>query len=162
MLDLAPLPAAAASGDVAAVRARLAAGDAADSADSSGVTALYAACQNGHGSLVALLLQSHAIPDCSIGRGGITPLLIACSNGHAACVHALLDGGASANKPDADGFTPLYISSGKGHSGCVESLLAHGADTEQAEDKGVTVRPAVRASALPRASRTRLRQPAPP
>ena len=67
-----------------------------DDADVEGITALYAACQNGHESAAALLLKHGARPDRAVGVGSVTPLLISCSHGHDGCTRTLLGAKASA------------------------------------------------------------------
>lgn len=56
-----------------------------------GVTPLYLACQNGHETIVKILLEHHAEANQGIATSGATPLYVASQNGHAAVVKALLD-----------------------------------------------------------------------
>jgi len=100
----------------------------------SGSTPLFAASQNGHTSVVKLLL-SH--PDIKVNQGrkpaygGITPLWFASQNGDASVVKLLLSHpDINVNQPDNDGCTPIYIASHDGHISVVKLLLSMGKDVD--------------------------------
>ena len=90
----APLHAAAARGDLEALRRlidEVPDVDAAAAAD--GTTALHAAAAAGHAAAVALLLEAGAHSE-AVGLSGATPLMMAAAMGHEGAAAALLAGGA--------------------------------------------------------------------
>ena len=91
----------------------------------NGSTALYQACQNGHGEVVRILLASS---DIDVNQAetddGCTPLFMACNNGHAPVVKLLLaSSGIDVNQATTDGCTPLYQACQEGHHEIVQQLL---------------------------------------
>jgi len=72
-------------------------------------TALYAACENGHDSVVSILLAHPDIDPNLKDEYGITPFMTACYNGNPSCVRLLLqDLRVMVNEPDNVGGTPLF------------------------------------------------------
>jgi ankyrin repeat protein len=146
-----PLHAAARIGDVAAVKAELAARDGgpASLADAAlhvqrvmhqdvpdacaraqgGETPLHCAAGAGHADAVAVLVEASG-PDRlkeHIDIGGATPLHAAAAGGHAACVALLLEAGFDVNALDNAKFTPLLRAAAGGHFALARALLDAGA-----------------------------------
>jgi serine/threonine-protein phosphatase 6 regulatory ankyrin repeat subunit B len=85
---------AVASGDVAAVRQLLAAGQDVDARDGHGQTALMRAAHAGHLALVEALVAAGAALDVT-ARYGLSALMLAIVAGHAAVARRLARAGAS-------------------------------------------------------------------
>jgi len=79
-------------------------------------TALHDACQNGHYSIVSILL-THPDIDVNLGTDDEeTPFFWACYSGSTSCVRLLLkDARVKVNEPDDDGYTPLLWAATSGH-----------------------------------------------
>jgi ankyrin repeat protein len=80
-------------GDLAAVRAQLAAGADIDARDAHGQTALMNAARDGQAPLVHLLTESGADLNHH-AKYGLTAVMVAAIRGHAEVVRILVDGGA--------------------------------------------------------------------
>jgi serine/threonine-protein phosphatase 6 regulatory ankyrin repeat subunit B len=93
-----------------------------------GVTPVYMASQNGHTSVVDVLLRHGTDPNLPLTALRSVPLEIAAANGHAQTVERLLEGGAIINYQRPDGVTPVYMASQNGHTSVVDVLLRHGTD----------------------------------
>ena len=94
----------------------------------NGSTALYMACQNGHGEVVRLLLATSGI-DVNQARTtyGDTPLFMACQFGHAPVVKLLLTvSGIDINK-GAPGWSPLHLAQHFKFTEIVQLLVDAGA-----------------------------------
>ena len=79
-------------------------------------TALYAACENGHDSVVSILLAHPDIDPNLKDEYGITPFMTACYNGNPSCVRLLLqDRRVLVNEPNNYGETPLRRAADRGH-----------------------------------------------
>ncbi|MGD9583098.1 MAG: ankyrin repeat domain-containing protein [Lysobacterales bacterium] len=125
-LRAADLPAAAAFGDLEAVRKLCALGLPANSTDALGCTALLRAAGGGHAALVECLLAQGADP--AIGStAGATALSVAVSAGCDAIVTRLIAAGAQVDQPIADGITPLMLAAALGRDSIVAALLLRGA-----------------------------------
>ena len=89
-----------------------------------GVTALIAACLNGHVVCVRLLLL---VPETDVNvttDSGCTALMAACQEGHRECVDALLrTGNVDVNHAEASGSTALMLAAHYGHETIVALLL---------------------------------------
>jgi ankyrin repeat protein len=94
-------------GDIAGIRARLAAGDEIGLADRRGFTALHFAAQQSQTEAVKVLLESGAPVD-PLDRFGNTPLWRAVFNspGNEATVQVLLNAGANPDIVNEAGATP--------------------------------------------------------
>jgi ankyrin repeat protein len=122
----APLAAAAARGDLAAVRALLAKGTVVDALEVDGTTALHAAVDADHLDVADALLRAGA--NASRGdRYGVTPLYLAAVNGSPAMIRRLIDAGADPNSTDPAGETTLMTAARTGVVDAMRVLLERGA-----------------------------------
>ena len=76
--------------------------------NSSGLTPLHLAAQNGHTEIVQLLLQNNADPNIQDNNGD-TPLHFSSENDHTETVQLLLQNNADPNIQNNDDDTPLHI-----------------------------------------------------
>jgi hypothetical protein len=104
---------------------------------SDGITPLMAASDNGHITIVDLLLKAGADVNKERKQGG-TAIYLASQNGHADIVRLLLAAGADVNKALDSGNTSLIIASSDGNTEIVRLLLAAGADVNKANNNGIT------------------------
>ncbi|CAG8976236.1 hypothetical protein HYALB_00012003 [Hymenoscyphus albidus] len=96
----------------------------ADSQDTDGQTPLSWAAENGHETVVKLLLKTDKVEADSKDNNGQTPLSWAASRGHEAVVKLLLQTGeVEADSKDNNGQTPLSWAAEKGHEAVVKLLL---------------------------------------
>lgn len=102
--------AAAATGNVAALRTALAHGDVANTFAYDGWTPLHLAAFFGHSAAVRALVSAGA-QIAAVSRNGLknTPLHAATAAKHVEVALLLLDYGADPDAPDAAGFTPAQI-----------------------------------------------------
>ena len=70
-------------------------------------TALVAACEKGHDSVVSILLAHPDVDPNLKNTVGSTPFLIACFFGNTSCVRLLQDQRVMVNEPRNSGETPL-------------------------------------------------------
>ena len=119
---------ASGSGDIAAVKALLAAGAQVDCASPSGETALMRAASNGRLDVVRLLLNAGADVN-ALRADGMTPLIYAAFFGHADVVQFLVDNGADLNARDRLGMTALDWAKSKGATDAA-SILRRAASSE--------------------------------
>lgn len=87
-------------------------------------TPIFIAAQNGHRSVLLLLLSIGAKPDAA-RHDGATPLWIAAQMGHDHVVKILLQHGAFVDSVRCDGATPLFKAAHKGFSAVVHELLKY-------------------------------------
>jgi ankyrin repeat protein len=127
---------AAASGNVAEVRAAIDAG--ADVANAAGahVTALGVACLYGHAAVVQALLAAGA--DVGTDQGGQTPLMLAAGQGHTAVVETLLAAGADLGAKDKDGLTALMAAASANRADTLRVLIARGGNVNAPNPEGST------------------------
>ena len=111
-----------------------------DRKDFAGVTALWAACQDGHHEIVELLLNPMKIckeikqgADPNLAKNdGCTPLWVAASQGNTKCIQVLIKYGADVNKPDkTQGATPLFSACQNGKKAAADLLLSSNADIDK-------------------------------
>ena len=102
-----------------------------DEADSTDVTALFAAAIRGRREAVALLLEASASVDMTTPRG-ITPLFAASENGHVEVVRMLLKAHADKDKATNHGTTPLFVACEEGRVPVVRLLLEARASIDKA------------------------------
>ena len=96
-----------------------------------GGSSFPAACQEGHGGVVSLLLADTRIDPIKPRDDGIPSFFIACENGHKEVVSLLLaDPRIDLNKPRNDQSTPLWFASQNGHLVVVQHLLASGREID--------------------------------
>ena len=101
-------------------------------------TALYMACERGHGEVVRLLLARGADPTLSDGEG-YTPLIIASLTGHVEVVRCLLsDGKSPINSYTHFGRTALWYAAWGGNAEVARLLLQAGADPTIPDEDGCT------------------------
>ncbi|RYC80572.1 hypothetical protein BFJ63_vAg16546 [Fusarium oxysporum f. sp. narcissi] len=105
--------------------------------DSAGRTPLWWAAENGHETVVRLLLDWGARTEAA-DKDGRTPLWWATERGNEAVVRLLLDWGARTEAADKDGRTPLWWATERGNEAVVRLLLDWGARTEAADKDGRT------------------------
>ena len=118
--------------DGGAVNALLDRGEAVDTAEADGATALHWAAERDDLAMVERLLQAGASPTVA-NRFGVTPLELAANNGNGEIVERLLAAGADPNAHSREGQTPLMSAALNGRVEAVDALLAHGADVRAVE-----------------------------
>jgi hypothetical protein len=91
------------------------------------VSALFIASQNGHSSVVDVLLLNGANPNTPKSTGA-TPLFIAAQQNFPDVVRSLLRAGANYSAMNTSGIGPLHIACYQGNTAVVQLLLAAGAD----------------------------------
>ena len=97
--------------------------------EDTGMTAVYAAVEGGHFSVVLALLAHNADPNLARFEEGTSPVYIAAQGGHVAILKLLLEHGADVNQAKtSDGQTAVYTAAENGHLDVVQELLAHNAD----------------------------------
>lgn len=87
-------------------------------------TPVFIAAQNGHRTVLSLLITAGANPDMK-RIDGATPLWIAAQMGHDHICKVLLQNGAFVDAVRCDGATPLFKAAHKGHAAVVTELLKH-------------------------------------
>ena len=112
----------AGQGDLEAVRLYIAAGMGVDSADATGMRALYKAAEAGQVEMIEWLIESGADPN-GVGPQGRTPIIVAAQGGHAGAVRSLLENQANPFASDDGEWSALTLSASGGHATAV-SLLA--------------------------------------
>ena len=111
----------------------------------------YLAAQNGHISVVRLLLKRGAAVDARLRKIEITSLFVAAERGHAGVVEELLRGvkgvkgvkgrkGASPHIRNWNGITPLAMAAIRGHVGLVERIAAAGGKVDTEDNEGTGLR----------------------
>ncbi len=124
---------AARTGNLAALRAIVAAGGNVNAAGVDGTTPLLAAAVRGDADTAAFLLGHGARAD-QANRYGATPLRAAATAGNIKLAEALLTAGASPDAVRAEsGDTPLMLAARAGHVAIVRALLARGAKVDRTD-----------------------------
>ena len=126
---------AAASGDVAMLKALLAKGQDVTARDGAGRTALHVAAARGRLEAIAALVTAKADVNAT-DSARVTPLHAAVKADRADCVAALLQAGADPNAADASGRTALYYAAATASPEVVKLLLKKGASTDRAGPDG--------------------------
>ena len=124
---------AAASRDLAAVRALLKQGADVNAAQGDGMTALHWAATLGDPSLAQMLLSAGANVRATTRLGGLTALHMAGQAGHAQVVAVLIAAGADPNLATATGATALMLAARSGSVETATRLVEAGADINRAE-----------------------------
>jgi len=83
-------------------------------------TALYAACIDGHDSVVSILLAHPDINPDLKQEHGWTPFMTACYQGNTSCVRLLQDQLVMVNQPSDYGETPLWWAAHQGHQDVIK------------------------------------------
>ncbi|XP_061397838.1 inversin-B [Musca vetustissima] len=142
-------------GEVAALRAVLAAGANVATPDINGGSPLHYAAQmcgatyegklsqaNSHKLALEILGILLAHPQCSVDvedKDGRQPLLWAASAGSAKAILALVKAGARVESADKDGLTALHCAASRGHTECIDTLISLcGAPTDLIDSNGCT------------------------
>jgi ankyrin repeat protein len=130
------------SGNIDAVRLKLAAGEDVNARDATGATLLMLAAFSGDLPMVKLLMACGAAVNAKDEQGW-TPLTRAVHNaelnrGFADVVQALIDDGADIEAAIGFGVRPLMLAAGYGETAVVEVLLAAGADVLARNEGGFT------------------------
>jgi ankyrin repeat protein len=129
---------AAMRGDLAILRASLAANLDVDAPQADGATALHWAVYRGDLEAVRILVAAGAAVRVA-NREGATPLALACSGGNLSVVAALLEAGAEPNERLANGETALMMAARSGAADVVALLVERGADVNATENlRGTT------------------------
>ena len=90
-------------------------------------TALYAACIDGHDSVVSILLAHPDIDPNLKNEGRDTPFMKACFRGYTSCVRLLLqDQLVMVNQPSDYGETPLWWAAHQGHQDVIKWWIGSG------------------------------------
>lgn len=121
-------------GDVAAIRQRLEAGEAVDSRDERGMTALHHTAIMGHLDVAGTLLDRGADPNAR-AEGDMTPLHFAAMLAHAEMAGLLARRGARTDIPNASGLLPIHLAADEK---VVNVLAQSGADVNALTAKGFT------------------------
>ena len=134
-----PLHLAAQAGHIDVVRLLLIHGFMAklEQADVYGFTCLHTACEEGHDTVVGLLLDKGG-SIIAVDNDGRTPLHHACARGHEMVVKLLVQHGAHVDTPSESMITPLMRAAGGGHVSVVQILLARGANVNCRDEGGKT------------------------
>jgi len=129
----ASLPDAASKGDLATVRALIAARTNVNAAQGDGMTALHWAAERGDLPMATVLLKAGAKVTPVTRNGAYTPLHIAARAGNGAVVKALLAAGADPKVLTATGATALHLAAQAGDVSAVNALIAKKADVNARE-----------------------------
>ena len=124
-------------GDLAGVKAAIAAGANVNAKYNYGDTPIYVATVKNHPDVAKLLLAHGANPNAKDAKIGKTALHLAAQLGHADIVKLLLAYGANVNARTKYGDTPLHLAA-LGHPKIVKLLLAHRADINAKSTYGRT------------------------
>lgn len=128
---------AIARGDLADVRAHVAADAASVNRAGARGLPLHQAILRGKTDIALFLLESGADADAA-DRTQRTPLHLAVERGNVALVTALLERKAGPNNRDAMGWTPLHHAAAKDLVEVARALLAGGADIKTLSERGGT------------------------
>lgn len=127
---------AAMIGNLADVRAALAANASINAENEGHMTALGVAALYGHAEVVTTLLRAGG--NVGADQGGETVLMLAAHEGHAPVVEALLTAGADIKAKDRNGMTALMAAAASNRAAALRVLLAKGADPNAANPDGAT------------------------
>jgi ankyrin repeat protein len=100
--------------------------------------ALLAACQEGHGHLVKLMIQRGASPNAYDSRTNNPAIIIAAKRGDIKTLRELVNGGAKVNAKGHNETTALMEAAKQGDFQMAKFLLSKGADPQMQDGKGRT------------------------
>src|SRR5262245_53681813 len=123
-------------GNVADVRAAIAARVPVDQTNDSRMTALGVAALYGRTDVVAALIAAGA--NVNANQDGESALALAAQAGHVPVVDALLAAHADITAKDKDGMTALMAAAAANRAAVLRTLIAHGADVNAANPDGAT------------------------
>ncbi|KAF3847741.1 hypothetical protein F7725_020769 [Dissostichus mawsoni] len=110
-----------------------------DAREKAGWMPLHLASQNGHETVVRLLLSR--LPEKAVSEReaqGRTPLHLASAYGHLNIAKLLLSKGADPNAMDCSLSTALHLSAEEGHNRVVRQLMKSGVNIDSADSRGYT------------------------
>lgn len=113
--------------------------------DRYGRTALHYASDQGHVSIVQLLLTNGCNINHTCSSESLSPLHLACNKGHTEVVNLLIKAGARVDHTTNTKVTPLHLASSYGHIKVMQLLLQSGAKVDSMDSHDRT--PLVRAVA---------------
>lgn len=108
-----------------------------DERGNGGLTALGAACSEGHLGIAKILLRAGADMASTTDKGA-TATMCAAGRGHIELIKFLINQGADFRRSDSSGLTPLHAATWSGNLSVVQLLLDHGADVSTKTESGVS------------------------
>lgn len=108
-----------------------------DERGNGGLTALGAACSEGHLGIAKILLRAGADMASTTDKGA-TATMCAAGRGHIELIKFLINQGADFRRSDSSGLTPLHAATWSGNLNVVQLLLDHGADVSTKTESGVS------------------------
>ena len=127
-----------ATGHVTIAATLIAAGANVNATNFSRNTPLHFAAEDGHASIVSLLIAATASLDLKNSVEGRTPLYLSARNGHVFVVSMLIAAKASLDAQDKYGDTPLHQAANYGRVSIADMLIAAGADVNVKDRNGLT------------------------
>jgi quinoprotein dehydrogenase-associated probable ABC transporter substrate-binding protein len=106
--------------------------------ESSGLTALAVATQNGKKNAAAALIDAGADVNLAVGAGKYTPLMLAVTAGSDDTAEKLIGKGANVNAKNPGGVTPLMIAAAGNRTDIATRLMKAGADPNAKSEDGRT------------------------
>ena len=128
----------ATAGHVTIAATLIAAGANVNAADFNDETPLHFAAEDGHASIVSLLIAATASLDLKNDGEGRTPLYLSARNGHVFVVSMLIAAKASLDVQDKYGDTPLHQAANYGRVSIANMLIAAGANLDVKNNGGDT------------------------
>jgi ankyrin repeat protein len=89
--------------------------------DINGFTPVYVAAQQGHISVIKVLIEGGVDIDAMVGNG-YTPLFMAAKKGHMAVIKILIKFGANLNVSNTQGVTHVLVAAYKRHTDVIEFM----------------------------------------
>jgi hypothetical protein len=128
------LATAARVGNLAEVKAAIAAGANVNQESEMRLTPLGVAALYGQAPVVSALIAAGA--NINADQDGSTAMMMAANEGHTAVLAALITGGAKASETDKNGMTPLMAAASANRTDAVKLLIARGADVNAGNRDG--------------------------
>ncbi|MDC0064912.1 ankyrin repeat domain-containing protein [Verrucomicrobia bacterium] len=133
-----PIHNAAFSGNIEAVKQRIAAGADVNAMNEYGWTPLHEAVTGGHKDIADLLISKGAEVNAKEAKNRITPLHWAAWRGRKEIAELLITKAADVNVKNKDGGTPLHNAAWKGHVEIANLLIVKNADVTAKDVEGQT------------------------